>query len=62
MSENKLTIVPVKLLPTVRETTIPTSLHSITPSCIVKTATAEISFFNGVEDRIVQTIMKELHG
>lgn len=30
------------------------------PSCIIKTAETEIIFFNGVGERIIQAIMKEL--
>ncbi|MEK5079367.1 hypothetical protein MKX73_10630 [Solibacillus sp. FSL W7-1436] len=63
MPTNKLTIVPVKLDPFPVETS---SIHSIQyttePSCVIKTAAAEISFFNGVDERIIQTIMKELKG
>ena len=62
MPTNKLTIVPVKLDLLTNETT---SNHSpnypASPSCMIKTATAEISFFNGVDERIIQTIMKELN-
>jgi hypothetical protein len=28
---------------------------------VIKTTMAEISFFNGVDERIIQTIMKELN-
>lgn len=63
MPANKLTIVPVKLNPLPIE---PSPNHSIPctaePSCVIKTAVAEISFFNGVDERIIQTIMKELKG
>lgn len=62
MPTNKLTIVPVKLDPLTNEMS---SNHSpkylASPSCVIKTATAEISFFNGVDERIIQTIMKELN-
>ena len=62
MPTNKLTIVPIKLDPLTNEMH---SNHSPTchagPSCADKTATAEISFFNGVDERIIQTIMKELN-
>ena len=63
MPTNKLTIVPVKLDPLPVE---PSSIHSIQstaePSCVIKTVTAEIFFFNGVDERIIQTVMKELRG
>lgn len=62
MPINKLTIVPVKLDPLTNEKT---SNHSpkypAGTSCVIKTATAEISFFNGVDERIIQTLMKELN-
>ena len=62
MLTNKLTIVPVKLDPLTNETTSNHSQKYHTgPSCVIKTATAEISFFNGVDERIIQTIMKELN-
>jgi hypothetical protein len=62
MLANKLTIVPVTLNPITNE---PSSINSSQipsgPSCVIKTASAEISFFNGVDERIIQTIMKELN-
>ena len=62
MPTNKLTIVPVKLDPLTNETTSNYSpKYHTDPSCVIKTATAEISFFNGVDERIIQTIMKELN-
>ena len=61
MSTNNLTIVPVKLDPLPTETS---SFHftadTAALACVIKTTVAEISFFNGVDERIVQTIMKEL--
>lgn len=62
MPTNKLKIVPVKLDPITNETTsINSPEYSSTPSCVIKTATVEISFFNGVNERIIQTIMRELN-
>ena len=62
MPTDKLTIVPVKLDPLMNETPSTDSPPCHTgPSCVIKTATAEISFFNGVDERIIQTIMKELN-
>ena len=61
MPTHKLTIVPVKLdtLPT--ESATLHSAHDVAaPSCIIKTAETEILFFNGVDERIIQAIMKEL--
>lgn len=59
---NKLTIVPVKLDPLpVEITSFYSSEFTAEPSCVIKIAAAEISFFNGVDERIIQTIMKELN-
>ena len=61
MSTNKLTIVPVKLDPLQTETSsFRSSPDTAAPSCVIKTAVVEVSFFNGVDESIVQTIMKEL--
>lgn len=61
MSTNKLTIVPVKLNPLPTESITLRSSHEIaSPSCVIKTTVAEIAFFNGVDEHIIQTIMKEL--
>lgn len=61
MPTNKLTIVPVKLDPLPTESSTLHSTHDVAaPSCIIKTAETEILFFNGVDERIIQTIMKEL--
>ena len=60
-STNRLTIVPVKLDPLPTEsTTFRFSRDIASPSCVIKTAVDEIAFFNGVDERIIQTIMKEL--
>ena len=61
MPTNKLTIVPVKLDPLPVETSsFQSSQYTVGPSCVIKTTAAEIAFFNGVDERIIQTIMKEL--
>lgn len=61
MPTQKLTIVPVKLDPLPAESATLRSAHdTAAPSCIIKTTETEIIFFNGVEERILQTIMKEL--
>ncbi|MFJ7640669.1 hypothetical protein ACQKL0_19825 [Peribacillus sp. NPDC097264] len=61
MSTNKLTIVPVKLDPFPTETTsFHSSEYTAVLGCVIKTAEAEITFFNGVDEHIIQTIMKEL--
>ena len=61
MPKQNLTIVPVTLH-TENENTIPqkTVGHSSDPTCTIKTENVEISFFNGVDEHIIQTVMKEL--
>lgn len=62
MPINKLTIVPIKLDPLpVENYSFHSSQYTAEPSCVIKTAAAEISFFNGVDERIIQSIMKELY-
>lgn len=61
MPTHKLTIVPVKLDPLPTEsTTLHSAYNEVAPNCIIKTAETEILFFNGVDERIIQAIMKEL--
>jgi len=61
MSTTKLTIVPVTLdTITDKYSFINSTQVSSEPSCIIKTVGVEISFFNGLDERIVQTIMREL--
>lgn len=61
MPKHKLTIVPVKLDPLPTEAATLCSSHDpAAPSCIIKTPETEIIFFSGVDERIIQTIMKEL--
>lgn len=61
MPTNQLTIVPVKLdsLPT-ESATFHSTHDAAVPSCVIKTAETEVLFFNGVDERIIQAIMKEL--
>lgn len=61
MPTNRLTIVPVKLdlLPT-DTSSIHSSEYTAEPSCVIKIAAAEIAFFNGVDEHIIKTILKEL--
>lgn len=61
MPQQKLTIIPVKLH-TKKENTSSTfqAVSSSNPTCTIKTGIAEISFFNGVDEHIIQTIMREL--
>lgn len=60
MSE-KLTIVPVTL-DSVSSSSVQTSAsqEQPQPSCIIRKSDLEVSFFPGVDEHIVQIIMKEL--
>jgi hypothetical protein len=61
MPKQTLTIVPVSLCAENKDFVTPT--FPTTPSnsvCMIKTANAKISFFNGVDERIIQTVMREL--
>ena len=61
MPTHKLTIVPVKLeTHPIESATLRSSHDAAAPSCIIKTAETEIFFFNGVDECIIQAIMKEL--
>lgn len=59
MPKKPLIIVPVTLnpLPIISPTTDTSKSSGL---CVIKLANAEITFQNGVEERIIQTIMKEL--
>lgn len=61
MPQQKLTIVPVTLHTENYNSSaaVPAELSS-KPACTIKTAAAEISFFNGVKEHIIQTVMREL--
>lgn len=61
MPQQKLTIVPVTLHTENKNTFAnkPAALSS-NPACTIKTATTEISFFHGVDEHIIQTVMREL--
>ncbi|MFB5283690.1 hypothetical protein [Peribacillus sp. Hz7] len=61
MPQQKLTIVPVTLH-TENENTPATNpaILSSNPTCTTKTGNAEISFYNGVDEHIIQTVMREL--
>lgn len=61
MPQQKLTIIPVTLH-TEKENNSATNpaVLSSNPICTIKTANAEISFFNGVDEHIIQTVMREL--
>ncbi|WAA09973.1 hypothetical protein [Fervidibacillus albus] len=60
MPNQKLTIVPVTLQPKNENTSLFSSQVLLNPACTIKTATTEISFFNGVDEHIIQTVIKEL--
>jgi hypothetical protein len=61
MPQQKLTIVPVQLhaenKPVFPSTSPTTSSASI---CKIKTTNAEISFYSGVDEHVIQTVMREL--
>jgi hypothetical protein len=61
MPQKKLTIVPVTLHSENENTSAPNPVVvSSNPTCTIKTGNAEISFFNGVDEHIIQTVMREL--
>ena len=61
MPQQKLTIVPVTLH-TEKENASASNpaVVSSKPTCTIKTGNAEISFLNGVDEHIIQTVMREL--
>lgn len=61
MPRQKLTIVPVTLHSENENTsTLNPVVISSNPTCTIKTGNTEISFFNGVDEHIIQTVMREL--
>ena len=61
MPQQKLTIVPVTLHTENKNTTAASPVvPSSNPTCTIKTGNVEISFFNGVDEHIIQTVMREL--
>ena len=61
MPQQKLTIVPVTLQSEDKNTPpIAPATLSVDATCMIKTATTEIFFFNGIDERIIQTVMREL--
>jgi hypothetical protein len=61
MPKQKLTIVPVTLHAENKHAFSSVSPKTPAPSvCTIKTANAEISFHGGVDERIIQTVMREL--
>lgn len=62
MSNSKLTIVPVTLhSENEGSSATKQTVLSSHPACTIKTANAEISFFNGIDEHIIQTVMRELN-
>ncbi|SES28965.1 hypothetical protein SAMN04487944_1373 [Gracilibacillus ureilyticus] len=61
MLEQKLTIVPVTLHSENKDSysTVP-SPTSCNHACTIKKANIEISFNNGVDEHIIQTVIREL--
>jgi hypothetical protein len=61
MPQQKLTIVPVSLH-TENENTSATNPAVVPPdpACKIKIGNAEISFYNGVDEHIIQAVIKEL--
>jgi hypothetical protein len=61
MPDQKLTIVPVTLDTENKVSYSPTSsTTSANNVCTIKTTNVEISFSNGVDEHIIQTVMREL--
>ncbi|MFC5773219.1 hypothetical protein [Ectobacillus antri] len=61
MPQQKLTIVPVTLHTENKNTSATNSVVlSSNPTCTIKTGNAEISFYNGVDEHIIQMVMREL--
>lgn len=61
MPQQKLTIVPVTLHSEDENTSATKQAgFSSNAACTIKTTTVEISFFNGVDEHIIQTVMREL--
>ncbi|MCM3443564.1 hypothetical protein [Metabacillus halosaccharovorans] len=60
MPDQKLTIVPVTLLPENKSKSVSPPTSSSSSICTIKTANAEILFYNGVDEHIILTIMREL--
>lgn len=61
MPRQKLTIVPVTLHTENANTSAKNPVViSSNPTCTIKTSNVEISFFNGVDEHIIQTVMREL--
>ncbi|AVK85917.1 hypothetical protein C3943_21690 [Lysinibacillus sp. B2A1] len=61
MPQQKLTIIPVTLYPELNNSPVANSTQdSYINTCTIKTAKVEISFCNGVDEHIIQSVMREL--
>jgi hypothetical protein len=61
MPQQKLTIVPVKIHTENQNTSTPKPVVvSSNTAFTIKAGNAEISFFNGVDEHIIQTVIREL--
>jgi len=61
MSHEELIIVPVTLHPETEEATLAIpQVPSAAPVCTMKSGKLELSFFNGVDEHIIQTVIKQL--
>lgn len=63
MPNEELIIVPVTLHPEKNESTLELPLESPAapvPVCTMKSGNLELSFFNGVDEHIIQTVIREL--
>jgi hypothetical protein len=63
MPHEELIIVPVTLHPEKKESTLALPLESPAvpaPVCTMKSGSLELSFFNGVDEHIIQTVIREL--
>ncbi|MHA6253474.1 hypothetical protein [Oceanobacillus sp. CAU 1775] len=60
MPHEELIIVPVTLHPK-KKVVIPIESPGVpAPVCTVKSGSLELSFFNGVDEHIIQTVIREL--
>lgn len=63
MPHEELIIVPVTIHPEKKESTLAIPLESsASPAsiCTMKSGSLEVSFFNGVDEHIIQTVIREL--
>lgn len=61
MPHEELIIVPVNLHTEKKDSTLAIPLDSsVAPVCTMKSGSLELSFFNGVDEHIIQTVIREL--